>query len=468
MTTQNPTPAELEQMDKQFIWHPFTQMSNWMDEEPLIIAAGQGSYLDDIHGHRYLDGVSSLWVTVHGHRQADIDRAIIDQLSLIAHSTFLGLSNVPAIKLAKELIEISPENLQKVFYSDNGSTAMEISLKMSLQFWLQSEGQHTSKTQFMSFRNGYHGDTIGSISAGGIDLFHKIYKPLLFDGIKVNSPYCYRCHMDKEYPACRMVCLAEVEEAMDSHHKQVAAIVMEPLVQGAGGMITFPPGYVRRISELASKYEILLIADEVATGFGRTGSLFACQREGVEPDFMAVAKGITGGYLPLAATLTTQRIFDAFLGEYEQQKTFFHGHTYTANPLACAAALANLEVFRNENTMEKLQHKISFLYQRLQSFRGLSHVGDIRQMGFMVGIELVADRDSKERYPLTSRIGSRVVQEARRNGIIIRPLGDVIVLMPPLSINLDELDVLLETTYQSIKKITENRNLEPRLPRPGR
>ncbi|MBT9163309.1 MAG: L-Lysine--8-amino-7-oxononanoate transaminase [Chloroflexi bacterium] len=454
--THNLTPEELEQLDKQFIWHPFTQMSDWLAEEPLIIAGGRGSYLEDVHGRQYLDGVSSLWVTVHGHRQPDIDRAIIEQLSCIAHSTFLGLSNVPAIKLAGELVAIAPGNLRKVFYSDNGSTAVEVSLKMALQFWLQSQGPRTSKTQFISFVNGYHGDTIGSVSVGGINLFHKIYKPFLFEGIKVNSPYCYRCHLGKEYPGCQMACLPEVEEVMDRYHEQVAAIVVEPLIQGAGGMITFPQGYTRRVSELAARHDILLIADEVATGFGRTGALFACLHEGIEPDFMAVAKGITGGYLPLAATLTTQRVFDAFCGEYQEQKSFFHGHTYTANPLACAAALANLEIFRKEKTMEKLQGKIAFLKERLQNFWELKHVGDIRQMGFMVGIELVAIRDTREPYPIASKTAIRVVHEARKRGLVIRPLGDVVILMPPLSISLEELDRLLEIAYQSIKMVTQS------------
>jgi adenosylmethionine---8-amino-7-oxononanoate aminotransferase len=326
---------------------------------------------------------------------------------------------------------------------------------MAFQFWQQSPEHLTSKTKFISFVNGYHGDTIGSVSVGGIDLFHKTYKPLLFDSIKVNSPYCYRCHLGKTYPGCRMACLAEVERAMDRHHQEVAAIIMEPLVQGAAGMITFPPGYTRRVREMAVDRDILFIADEVATGFGRTGAMFACLLEGIEPDFMAVAKGITGGYLPLAATLTTQRIFDAFCGEYKDQKTFFHGHTYTANPLACAAALANFEVFRRDKVIENLQPKIAFLRDGLKSFQKLDHVGDIRQQGFMVGIEMVADREQKTPYSLESRTAMKVIQYARQKGLVIRPLGDVIVLMPPLSISLEELGKLLEITYDSIKSVTE-------------
>jgi adenosylmethionine---8-amino-7-oxononanoate aminotransferase len=452
---QEYSPEELEDLDKQFIWHPFTQMKDWMAEEPLIIAAGQGSYLEDIRGRRYLDGVSSLWATIHGHRQADMDRAVVEQLSHIAHSTFLGLSHVPAIKLAKELVKLTPENLVKVFYSDNGSTAVEISLKMAFQYWKQCQNNLPSKTRFISFVNGYHGDTVGSVSVGGMELFHKTYKSLLFESIQVHSPYCYRCHLGKEYPGCQICCLAEIEEVMDRHHEEVAAIIMEPLIQAAAGMITFPPGYTRKVRELASKYGILFIADEVATGFGRTGAFFACLLEGITPDLLAISKGITGGYLPLAATLTTQELFDAFYGEYEEKKTFFHGHTYTANPLACSVALASLQVFEKEETLRKLQDKIAFLRDKLQHFWELKRVGDIRQLGFMVGIELVRDRENKESYPYGAKMGIKVIKEARKRGAVIRPLGDVIVLVPPLSISNEELERLLEITYQSIKVVTE-------------
>ncbi len=446
---------ELEHLDKEFIWHPFTQMKDWLAEEPLIIASGHGSYLEDVRGQRYLDGVSSLWVTVHGHRQEDIDRAVIEQLSRIAHSTFLGLSNVPAIQLAQKLVQIAPGGLTKVFYSDNGSTAVEISLKMAFQYWRQCQEPQPSKNRFISFVNGYHGDTVGSVSVGGIDLFHKIYRPLLFKGFRVHSPYCYRCHLGKEYPGCHMACLGEVEEFMERYREKVAAVIIEPLIQAAAGMIVFPPGYTRRVRELASKYEIFFIADEVATGFGRTGALFACMHEGIEPDLLTMAKGITGGYLPLAATLATRQVFDAFCSEYKKKRTFFHGHTYTANPMACAAALANLQVFERKNTIEELQGKIAFLKDRLKSFRELKHVGDIRQLGFMVGIELVRDPDTKESYPYGAKIGIKVTKEARKRGLVIRPLGDIMVLMPPLSMDYEEMEKLLDITYHSIRAVTE-------------
>ena len=445
----------LEGMDKQFVWHPFTQMQDWLAEEPLIVAAGEGNYLIDTRGRRYLDGVSSLWVNLHGHRRPEIDQAIVEQLNRIAHSTALGLSNPPAIELAQRLVEISPKVLSKVFYSDNGSTAVEIGMKMAYQYWQQQPDPQPGKTRFMSFTNGYHGDTLGVVSVGGIDLFHNIYGPLLMSTVKVNSPYCYRCHLGKEYPACDMCCLAEVEEALDSHHEELVAIVMEPLIQAAAGMLVFPSGYTSRVRDLASKYNVLFIADEVATGFGHTGNMFACEHEGIDPDFMAVAKGITGGYLPLAATLATQEIFDAFCGRYEEQKTFYHGHTYTGNALACAAALASLKIFETDDVLGGLQGKISFLETRLQEFWKLKHVGDIRQLGVMVGIELVMDTDTKEPFPYEAKTAIKVIREARRRGLVIRPLGDVLILMPPLSITGGELGDLLSITYDSIKAATE-------------
>jgi len=446
---------ELEYLDKQFIWHPFTQMMDWLDEEPLIVAAGEGSYLIDVHGHRYLDGGSSLWVNVHGHRRAEIDQAVIEQLNRIAHSAFLGLSNIPAIQLAKELAEITPPSLVKVFYSDNGSTGVEIALKMAFQYWQQCQEPQPTKTRFISFVNGYHGDTVGSVSVGGIDLFHQIYKPLLFETIKVQAPYCYRCHLGKAYPGCNMICLAEVEEVMERHYQEAAAIIIEPLIQGAGGMLVLPKGYTRGVKDLAAKYKIFFIADEVATGFGRTGKLFACEHEGIDPDFMVLAKGITGGYLPLAGTMTTQEVFDAFSAEYKEKKAFFHGHTYTANPLACTAALANLEIFEKEDTLGKLKSKIGYLKEGMKPFMDLKHVGDIRQLGFMVGIELVRDRETKTPYSYEAKTGIKVIQEARRCGLIIRPLGNVIVLMPPLSVSRKELENLLDITFHSIKTVTE-------------
>ncbi len=465
----------LEEWDKKYIWHPFTQMKEWVSESNLIIEKGKGSYLYDIHGKRYLDGVSSLWVTVHGHRKREIDNAIKKQLGKVAHSTLLGLSNVPAVELAKRLVGLMqwpvvrgqgsvvnkktssfiphPLSLSKVFYSDSGSTSVEIALKIAFQYW-QNKGVK-DKTRFLTFKNAYHGDTIGSVSLGGMELFHDIYRPLLFKTIQVNSPYCYRCHLGKEYPSCKIACIKEVEDTLKKQHKEVAALVIEPLVQGAAGMLVQPTGFLKGLRLLCDKYKILMIADEVATGFGRTGKMFACEHEGVVPDILCIAKGITGGYLPLAATLTTMEIHDAFLAEYNEFKTFFHGHTYTGNPLACAAAIANLDLFEQEETLKRLQPKISLIEKELKRFAGLSHVGDIRQKGFMVGIEMVKEKETREPYPVELRMGHRVILEARKRGAILRPLGNVIVLMPPFCIKEVELKRLLKITYESIRVVTE-------------
>ncbi len=432
------------------LWYPFTQMQEWEQGAPTVIVEGRGSYFTDQTGKRYLDGTSSLWVNLHGHRKKAIDDAIIKEMRKMSHSTLLGLSHPLAITLAEQLIRIAPPGLTKVFYSDNGSTAVEVAIKMAFAFW-QHQGQK-EKRQFMSFSNAYHGDTLGSVSVGGIDLFHSLYKPLLFKNIPVQAPYCYRCPWGKTYPSCQMVCVDAVERVMKRRHRRIAGLVIEPLVQAAAGICVAPPGYLKRIRELCTKYNILMIADEVATGFGRTGKMFACEHEGVSPDLMAVAKGITGGYLPLAATLTTQKIYDAFLGSYDTFKTFFHGHSYTGNRLGCAAALASLSVFREEGVLEKLQPKVAFLTKYLAGSKGNRHIGDIRQVGFMVGIELV--RDEGEPYPLSERVGAAVCMEAKAHGVWLRPLGNVIVLMPPLSISMRDLKKLTDTVFRAIETVT--------------
>ena len=443
----------IEKLDRRHLWHPFTQMKEWTEESPLIITEGRGSFLKDIYGKWYIDGVSSLWVTVHGHRKKEIDDAIKGQIDKISHSTLLGLTHPPAAELAGMLVKIAPEGLSRVFYSDNGSTSVEIGLKMAFQYW-QHKGDKR-KTKFVSLNNAYHGDTIGAVSVGGIDLFHDIFSPLLFKSYKIPSPYCYRCELGKKYPSCRLFCLKEAEKIIKKNNGETAALIIEPLMQGAGGMIASPPGYLKGIKRLCSKYDILMIADEVATGFGRTGEMFACEHENVTPDILCLAKGITGGYLPLAATITTEKIYRAFLGNYRELKTFFHGHTYTGNQLACAAAIASLKVFKKEKTLQKLQRKIEILKKELAAISGFTHVGDIRQKGFMIGIELVKDKNTGEPYPHEDKVGWRVCYAAREKGLIIRPLGNVIVLMPPLSISLQELKSLTRITVEAIKDITE-------------
>jgi adenosylmethionine-8-amino-7-oxononanoate aminotransferase len=442
------------------IWHPFTQMREWESEAPLLIQSGKGATLTDVEGRTYLDATSSLWVNLHGHRHKKIDRALIRQIGQIAHSTLLGLSHPLAARLADRLIQIAPPGLAKVFYSDNGSTAVEIALKMAFDFWRHTG--HPEKRKFITFSSAYHGDTIGAVSLGGMDLFHRAYRPLLFETVKVSAPTCYRCPLQLRHPSCRMACIDDVEKTMQQHRHEVAGVVIEPQVQAAAGMLTAPPGYLKRIRELCNHYDLLLIADEVAVGFGRTGRMFACEQEQVTPDLMSLAKGLTGGYLPLAATLTTQKIYEAFLGEYPEWKTFFHGHSYTGNPLGCAAALASLEIFRTERVLEKMQPKIDLFRRRLRPWKRWRHVGDIRQAGLMIGIELVADKKAKTPYPLEQRIGVHVCREARARGVLLRPLGNVIVLMPPLSISTRQIERLLQIVGESIQKITQKIRSGPR------
>jgi adenosylmethionine-8-amino-7-oxononanoate aminotransferase len=420
-------PADPAQLDHDHLWHPFTQQQGWTEEEPLLIERGEGSYLYDDEGRPYIDGTSSLWCNVHGHRHPAIDRAVAGQLQRVAHSTMLGLSHAGAAELAARLVAIAPPGLARVFYSDSGSTAAEIALKMAFQYQAQRGGEHARRGSFVKLRQAYHGDTIGSVSVGGIDLFHAAYGPLLFE-----------THAAEPGDA------GDLERILGAHGDEVAAVIVEPLVQGAAGILLHPPGYLRAVRELCDEHGTLLICDEVATGFGRTGTMFACEQEGVAPDLLCLAKGITGGYLPLAATLATEAIYEGFLGAPEEQRTFFHGHTYTGNPLAVAAALANLDVFESERTIERLQPKIALLGERLAQIEAMPEVAEVRWRGFMVGIDLGAHDPSL-------RMGHRVTLEARERGALVRPLGDTVVLVPPLSISTDELTMLLDITVESIE-----------------
>ena len=444
----------LKRLDHAYLWHPFTQMQEWMADDPCIISRGDGHYLIDVHGRKYLDGVSSLWCNVHGHRVKELDDAIRAQLERIAHSTFLGLSHVTGIQLAQKLIEIAPHGLQRVFYSDSGATAVEIALKMAIQYW-QLKGE-TKRTQIASLAESYHGDTVGSMSIGYSETFHRFHKGLLFPVLRLTPTHVFRYYKRMGERAALNAAINEAKAKISQNKDSLAALVMEPLMQGAAGMWSQPIDYVKAMSEICRDNGILLIFDEVATGFGRTGKMFACEHAGVTPDILCLAKGITGGYLPLAATLTTEEIFSAFLGEYKEFKTFFHGHTYTGNPLGCAVALANLDLFEREDIIERMQAKIGYLQQRLSDeFCVLPHVSDVRQWGFMVGIELVEEKNSRTNYPPEKRIGHRVNLEARKRSVMIRPLGDIVILMPPLNVTDDELKLLLDVVYDGIRAVTE-------------
>ncbi len=491
----------LEEIDKKRVWHPFTQMAEWTrpDFHPLIITEGRDTFIKDIRGRWYLDGVSSLWVNIWGHGRQEIGDAIAAQLSKISHSTLLGLSNEPAIQLAEllgNLMEKSfgPGRLTKIFYSDNGSTSVEVALKMAFQYW-QLRGEK-GKTSFLALENAYHGDTLGAVSAGGVEIFHEAFRPLLFKTFKAPSPYCYRCALidkncgpisDLSFPqaeragqptphpllgeegvggfrtsrndkttehdltnACLYKCLEKMEEILKEHSGEIAALILEPMVQAAGGMIFFPPGYLKKARGLCDKYNVLLIADEVATGFGRTGKMFACEHEGIVPDLICLSKGITGGYLPLAVTITTEEVYGAFLGDYSELKTFFHGHSYTGNPLACAAAIAATGLFEKEGFPDFLVPKIRLLKERLQEISALPHVGEARGLGLVAGIELVKDKKTKAPWPWQERAGWQAALRALDKGLFIRPLGNVLVIMPPLSISTENLSMMMDIIESSI------------------
>jgi len=431
----------LERWDKKYLWHPFTQQSEWAAREPLIIESARGVWLRDAKGRRLMDGVSSLWVNVFGHRKKEIDRAVRRQLSKMAHTTFLGLTHEPAIRLAQRLIEIAPPGLARVFYSDNGSTAVEVALKMAYQYWqLRARPE---KTKFVSLKDGYHGDTLGSVSVGGVALFHQRFGKLLFKGYQARFPR----------PA-RPGDFGDLEAVLRRHHAKIAAAVLEPLIQGASGMVLAPRGYLAHAARLCRRYGVLLIVDEVATGFGRTGTMFAVQQEKVSPDFLCVAKSLSGGYLPLAATLTREKIYRAFWGRFDEFKTFFHGHTYTANALACAAALANLDLFKKENLLENVRARSRQLASELAPLSDHPHVKEIRQAGLMAGIELIQDKAKGVSYEPARRMGLRVCDACLPRGVWLRPLGDVIVVMPPLAISASELSFLTRAVREAIAEAT--------------
>lgn len=439
--------------DKACLWHPFTQMKDWLDAEPLVIESGEGVYLIDAGGNRYLDAVSSLWANVHGHRVPAIDDAVREQLGRMAHSTLLGLTNGPAVDLARELLEFAPPGLTRVFYSGDGACAVEAALKMAYQYRRQKGALYAGKKRLMSFTGGYHGDTLGAVSVGGIDAFHGIYADLLKPSIKIPYAYCYRCHLDLSFPSCGLKCAAELEQYFEKHGRETAALIIEPKVQGAAGMVVAPDGFLKAVRDLCTKYEVLLIADEVATGFGRTGTMFACEHDGVSPDIMCMGKGITGGYMALAATLATEEIFEGFLGKSSERKTLYHGHTYAGNPLACAAGLGSLRVFREERVLEGLPPKIDYLGEKISGLVELPLVGDVRQAGLIAAVELVSGKNSKAAFAEPGKTGAAVTMAMRKRGVISRPLGDVVPLVLPLAVELKDIDIAVDALRESIEEV---------------
>lgn len=439
-------------LDQRFVWHPFTQQSAWSEEEPLVIERGEGCWLITTDGRRFLDGNSSLWVNLWGHDRPELLAALHAQVDTLPHATFLGLTHPPAIELAERLVRLAPEGLTRVFFSENGAAAVEVALKMAYAYW-QHRGEHRRRL-FISLDNAYHGDTLGAVSVGGFDAFHALYRELLFETRRIPSPYCYRCPLDRTYPQCALACADMLDEVLVTEAEAVAAVITEPLVQGAAGMITAPDGHLRRLREVCDRHGVLLIVDEVATGFGRTGATFASQLEGVRPDLMAVGKALTGGYTAMSATLATEAVYRAFLGAPEEGRTFFHGHSYSGNPLAAAVAKANIDLFVAEDLPAVVRRKAEVLAEALTPLHGLDHVGEIRQRGLMCGIELVSDRRTKAPFPPTSLAGKRVCDALRDEGIILRPLGDVVVLLPAPAIEDDDLRFLVDATGRAIARVT--------------
>lgn len=429
-------------------------MSAYRKELAPIIERGEGFELIDVQGGRFLDGISSLWCNVHGHNVPEINQAIREQLERIGHTTLLGLSSGPSIELARRLVDITPTPLQKVFYSDSGATSVEAALKIAWQFQRQRSGGNTRSDLFATVRGAYHGDTIGSVSVGSIELFHRVYGKMLFETVSVPAPVAFRHPAEGTGEEYLQFCFDEVERIVSTYADRLAAFVIEPLVQGASGILVHPVGYLRHVREVTRQHGVPLIADEVAVGFGRTGTMFACEQEQVDPDLMCLAKGLTGGYLPLAATLATEEIYDAFLDDPAAGKTFFHGHTYTGNPLGCAAGLASLELFERHRVLDNVQSNASLISQRFKLLEAHPHVGEIRQKGVMVGIELVRDRESLKAFPAERRTGHLVTLAARKRGVILRPLGDVVVLMPAPAMPAELVHRICDVAIESIDEAT--------------
>ena len=448
------TETDLRRWDNEHVWHPFSAMQAYVEENAPIIADGDGFHLTDVSGRRYLDGISALWCNVHGHRVPEIDTAIRQQLDRVAHTTLLGSSSESSIELARKLVERTPAGLNRVFYSDSGSTAVEVALKMAFQYHRQKARPESNRDTFVRLGHAYHGDTVGSVSVGGIKTFHATYGPLLFRTLAVPAPVAFRLPDGHTPESYLQFCHDEVRRVIAENQQRIAAFVIEPLVQGAAGILVHPEGYLRHVRAVTAEYGIPLIADEVAVGFGRTGTLFACERESVDPDILCVAKGITGGYLPLAATLAIDSIYEAFLGEPHEGRTFFHGHTYTGNPLGCAAALASLALFESNDVLASVRGNSARLEERLSVLHDHPHVGEIRRKGVMVGIELVRDRNGSVPFAPELRLGHQVTLAARKRGVLIRPIGDVVVLMPAQAMPGDLIDELCCVAVSSIDEAT--------------
>lgn len=447
---------ELQDLDLKTIWHPCSQMKDYETFPPIVIERGEGVWLYDKQGNRYLDAVSSWWVNLFGHANPRISQALADQAKKLEHVIFANFTHEPAIHVATKLVEKAPEGLEKVFFADNGSAAIEVALKMSFQYRAQT-GQR-KKQRFLTFSNAYHGETLGALSVGAVDLYNKVFKPLLLNVVHTEGPNCFRCPFHESPGTCHAPCTKFVEEQFEQYGDEISAAIIEPLIQIAGGMNMYPPVFLKKLRALCDKYDVHLIADEIAVGFGRTGTLFACEQAGITPDFLCLSKGITGGYLPLSAVLTTNKIYDAFYDDYGTMKAFLHSHSYSGNPLALRAAQEVLTIFEEEQVLEKLAKKQVFLRKLAhETFDDLPYVGEYRQTGFVGAIELVANKETKEPLPSKPRIGYQIYKRALKKGLLIRPLGNIIYFMPPYVITEEEIQWMVETTREEIEQFFEER-----------
>ncbi|MCL1696071.1 MULTISPECIES: adenosylmethionine--8-amino-7-oxononanoate transaminase [unclassified Lysinibacillus] len=448
--------TDLQTRDLQHVWHPCSQMKDYEQYPPIVIKKGQGVWLYDEHNNRYLDAVSSWWVNLFGHANPRISQALSDQAFTLEHTIFANFSHEPAIKVAEKLVALTPEGLNKVFFADNGSSAIEVALKMSFQYHMQTG--KTTKKRFLALTDAYHGETLGALSVGGVGLYNEVYQPLLLDTVRAQGPDCFRCRFGENPGSCKAQCIQFVEDELSQHHEEITAIIIEPLIQAAAGMKMYPPIYLKRLRELCTKYDVHFIADEIAVGFGRTGTLFACEQAGIAPDFMCLSKGLTGGYLPLSAVLTTDDVYNAFYDDYGTMKAFLHSHSYSGNTLACRVALEVLTMFEEEHVIDMIKNKGERMRKLAQlAFEELPFVGEYRQVGLVGAIELVANRETKEPLPSEERIGYQISKRALAKGLLIRPLGNILYFMPPYIISDDEMDFMIETTKETIMQFFEER-----------
>jgi len=453
-------PQRVREIDRRHLWHPYTQMKDYEDRDPPVITHGRGLKLYAADGREFYDTISSWWCNLHGHLHPALNRALVEQLERLEHVHFAGFTHPYAAEVVERLLRFLPPTLTRFFFSDNGSTAVEVALKMAFQFW-QNRGE-TRRTRFLALKEAYHGDTLGAVSVGGVDLFFRLYRPLTFEALRAPAPYCYRCPENPERrftleasrPACGLSCLSALEEILSAHAEEVCAVIVEPRLLAAGGMLVYPAEYLRGLRALCDRYRVLLIFDEVATGFGRTGTMFAFESAGVVPDLLCLSKGLTAGYLPLALTVTTEEVFQAFYADWREGKTFYHGHTFTANPLACAVAAANLRLFEEERPLEKGRGVREFFHRRLRElFSDRPYVGDIRYLGYVGAVELVRDRGTAEPFPPERRLGFQIYMASLEEGLVLRPLGDVIYWFLPLCVTEEELEDLLVRSLRVMDRV---------------